>query len=294
MCALLIVAAPIVAAEERPSDGSVNDPWEGFNRPVFKFNDGVDRAAIKPAATAYDSMPDIVGDRFANFVGNLDDVPTMLNNLMQGDVGDAAVDLGRVLINTTVGILGLFDVASHMGLEKHHDEFSQTLAGWGVPGGPYLVVPILGPSSARDFPADIVDIFMNPATYFEPVARVAVTVIKGLETRAGLLDKEDILKEWSNDYYVAVRNYYLSRSRSAGGDESLEQPSLEDDYGTDLLDLTDEEESGSESMLMDGEEDESESESMSMGTEEEEEEDGFELKYELEFESEEESRAGGV
>lgn len=225
LCAMLFLATG-AAAENAP----VNDPWEGVNRPIFKVNEGLDTIIFKPAAQGYDEIPAPLRDRLANFTGNLDDFVTMMNNILQGDMNEATNDFGRVLINSTAGVLGLFDVAKRVGFEKNTEDFGRTLGAWGMGAGPYVVLPVFGPSSARDAPAKVVDFALHPASYFAPAFRAAVYVVGGLETRADLLDKEDVIKSWSSDYYDAVRNYYLSRRKVQDGGATPEQ-----DYGAEEL-----------------------------------------------------------
>lgn len=218
-CALVLGVACAFALQPAFAQtiDAISDPWEGYNRPVFEVNQGVDALVFKPAAQIYDGTPDIVRGRITSFLNNLDDVPVMMNNVLQGDIGDAGNDLGRFVVNSSLGLVGLFDVAQHFGMEKNREDFGKTLGTWGVGQGNYLMLPLLGPSSARDFPAYIVDIFMHPATYFAPGFRAAIAVFNGLESRANLLDKEDVIRAWSTDYYAGVRNYYMSR-RGLQGD----------------------------------------------------------------------------
>jgi len=193
------------------------DPWESFNRPVFAFNEGLDKAVVKPVSSVYsDVLPSFVRARITSFFANIEDIPIAANNFMQGNVRAGFGDLARVVVNSTVGIAGLFDVASKVdGLEKHDEDFGQTLAVWGVGSGPYLVVPILGPSTARDFPSRIVDFFMNPISYLDDASLAnQLRATKAVDTRANFIPLEGVVRNLSPDYYIALRNFYLKRRQN--------------------------------------------------------------------------------
>ena len=147
LLASVLVAQPLWAeelADER-------DPWEGLNRKIFAFNDTLDKYALKPIAEGYQWItPDPVEDGVSNVFSNLWELTTIANDLLQFKFGQAASDTGRFLVNSTVGLLGIFDVASHMGLEKHQEDFGQTLGYWGVEPGPYIVAPLFGSFTLRD------------------------------------------------------------------------------------------------------------------------------------------------
>src|SRR5450830_1572514 len=158
----LAIAATLSACASTTANNPA-DPFEGYNRAMFKFNDTVDTYALKPAATAYKKvLPTFVQTGVSNFFGNLADAWTGVNNLLQGKGRDGVSDIGRVALNTTVGLLGLFDVASEAGLRKHNEDFGQTLGVWGVPSGPYLMLPLLGPSTIRDTAALPADMWADP------------------------------------------------------------------------------------------------------------------------------------
>jgi phospholipid-binding lipoprotein MlaA len=196
---------------EEGEDFSLRDPWEGFNRAIFSFNDGADRYVLKPAAVSYRQItPIFVQQGVSNFFSNLAEVTNTFNGVLQGKWGQAGNDAGRLLINTTIGIAGLFDVAKHMGLEKGDGEdFGQTLAVWGVPSGPYLVLPLLGPSTVRDTPARVVDYYTNPLTYVEhDPTRYTLKATDIIQSRASLLKAESLLQ---GDRYILLRDAYLQR-----------------------------------------------------------------------------------
>lgn len=192
------------------------DPYEGYNRAMFKFNDTVDEYALKPAATAYRNvLPSFVQTGVNNFFSNLGDGWTTINDMLQGKGQQGLSDLSRFAINSTVGILGLFDVATPAGLPKHKEDFGQTLGTWGVPSGPYLVLPMLGPSTVRDTAALPVDIKGDIWGYKEPVyLRNTGTVIRTIDVRANLLDASSLLEDAALDRYEFIRDGFLQRRES--------------------------------------------------------------------------------
>lgn len=198
------------------TSGNPKDPIEGFNRVVFGFNEGVDKAVVKPVAKGYDTiLPSPVRTGVSNFFGNVADVFIAVNNLLQGKPGAAVGDAGRVIVNSTVGILGLFDVASEMGLEKHDEDFGQTFGRWGVGSGAYLVLPILGPSTMRDAAGRILDIQADPVGDVGRVAtRNTLIVTRGVSDRAALLPADKVIEEAALDKYSYVRDFYLQRRRN--------------------------------------------------------------------------------
>lgn len=194
---------------------SERDPWQGWNRTVYGFNDTMDRAILKPAAQGYKAIaPDFVELGVRNFFSNLDDVSVAVNNLLQGKVSNSFSDVGRIVINSTIGVLGLFDVASGMGFRKHDEDFGQTLGAWGMSSGPYIVWPFFGPSTLRDTPSIPVDrILLNPLTYVELKLgeRIAVVALDTVSLRAELLSLEETVDEISTDRYTFIREAYLDR-----------------------------------------------------------------------------------
>lgn len=196
--------------------GNPQDPWEGYNRRMHAVNDAIDRGVLKPVAQTYQSgAPGFVQEGVSNFFSNLSDVGTGLNNLLQWKLADGASDLGRFAVNTVVGIAGLWDVATPMGLERHDEDFGQTLGWWGVPPGPYFVIPLMGPSTLRDAPARFVD----PSLYYN--GRIDSTALRGglyalnaVQGRAGLLKVEKILDAAALDPYNFTRDAWLQRRRN--------------------------------------------------------------------------------
>lgn len=210
-----IALAAIALAATGCASMSEKDPYEKFNRSVFNFNDAVDRNALKPAATAYKTVtPSFVQTGVNNFFSNLSDVWSSANNLMQGKAERSLSDATRVVINSTFGLVGLIDIASDAGLKKHSEDFGQTLGYWGVPPGPYVMLPILGPSTLRDTAGLPVDIAADPWGYGISVrARNIGTVVRVVDQRAALLDASNLLEEAALDRYEFIRDGYLQQRK---------------------------------------------------------------------------------
>ena len=211
------------------STGNPRDPLEPVNRAIYQFNDGFDRAIATPVAEGYRSfVPRLVRAGIGNFFSNLGDIWIAANNLMQGKVDDAANDFGRVVINTTIGLLGVIDVASDAGLEKHNEDFGQTLGRWGIGSGPYIVLPFLGPSTARDaLGHGLVDSQANFVVQTNHVpTRNTLFAIKAIDTRANLLDASRVVEEAALDKYNFIRDAYLQRRQSLvfDGNPPREEP----------------------------------------------------------------------
>ena len=189
------------------------DPFERVNRAVFGFNEAVDRAVLEPTARAYRRFtPSFFRTGVANVFSNVADVRNVINNSLQGKFTDAYSDFGRIVINTTAGLGGLFDVASAAGVEKNNEDFGQTLGYWGIGDGPFLMLPLLGPSSGRDVVGLAIDSLTNPLTYIEPTgARVGVSVLRVIHRRADLLDASKVVHDTALDIYLFVRDAYLQR-----------------------------------------------------------------------------------
>lgn len=198
------------------SQGHPRDPLEGFNRAVFNVNEGLDKALIKPVAQGYDYVVPLPGKTlFSNFFSNLGDPWVAVNNLLQAKPGQAISDVGRFLVNSTLGIGGAFDIASEMGLEKHEEDLGQTLGHWGVGDGPYVVLPIFGGRTTRDAFGMIGDSFGDPLPYYDKVAaRNALLATRFVSFRAQLLPAEKTIDEAALDKYTYLRDAYLQRRRS--------------------------------------------------------------------------------
>lgn len=223
---------------------SVNprDPLEPYNRAMYSFNDTVDQNVLKPVAEGYRSVvPQIVRTGVRNFFSNIEDVWIGVNNLLQFKVGDAISDWTRFLMNTTFGIAGLYDVASEAGLEKHNEDFGQTLGWWGVPPGPYLVLPLLGPSTFRDTPAVVVDasasaygVLANAASPDNAnTLRFGLIGLNLVNRRAEALGATTIIDQAALDRYAFTRDAFLQRRRSLvyDGDPPREKDPDEDARG---------------------------------------------------------------
>lgn len=198
------------------SSGNPKDPIEGFNRAMFAFNEGLDTAIIKPVATGYEAvLPSPIRTGVTNFFGNIDDLFIGVNNLLQGKVPEAFSDLGRVAINTTIGLLGVIDVASEAGLEKHDEDFGQTFGRWGVGNGAYVVVPFFGPRTVRDTVGLVLDVAADPVANHEPArVRDAALVLRVVNDRANLLPADKVVEEAALDKYSYMRDAYLQRRRN--------------------------------------------------------------------------------
>ncbi len=224
------------------TSGNPKDPIEGVNRAVFSFNETVDKAVLKPVAQGYEYvMPQPVQTGVVNFFSNIADVWISVNNLVQGKPSDALSDVGRVVVNSTVGILGLFDVATGMGLEKHEEDFGQTLGRWGVGDGAYLVLPIFGPRTLRDTGGLAVDIFADPVTYIDSSeVRYTAIGVRAVSDRASFLKAESAIDAAALDKYAYVRDAYLQRRQSLIHDGNPPRdkyyPSL--DVSENILDVT--------------------------------------------------------
>lgn len=184
------------------------DPWEPVNRAIFTFNDTLDRWALKPLATGYRNLtPDVVEDSVHNVFRNLGEVSNLANNILQFKLHDAGVDTARFFFNTTFGVLGIFDVATKMGLQRNAEDFGQTLGAWGVKSGPYVVLPLLGPSTVRDTVALYPDSFTSQYRYINDVpARNSIFALNVVDSRASLLIAERLI---AGDKYRFVRNAFL-------------------------------------------------------------------------------------
>ncbi|MEL4165671.1 MULTISPECIES: VacJ family lipoprotein [unclassified Pseudomonas] len=197
---LLVPFAAQAATEE--------DPWESINRPIFKFNDTVDTYALKPLAQGYQYVtPQFLEDGIHNMFRNIGDVGNLANDVLQGKPAAAGVDTARLIFNTTFGLLGFFDVGTRMGLQRNDEDFGQTLGYWGLDSGPYVMLPLLGPSTLRDAPARFVDSYTTPYPYIDNVSvRNSIFGLNIVDTRASLLSAEKMV---TGDKYVFIRNAFL-------------------------------------------------------------------------------------
>lgn len=222
------------AADAEPPKPSKVDPWENWNRKVFSFNDAIDTAVIRPVATAYEKVvPQLVRTGVTNFYGNFADAWSAVNNLLQGKIADGAQDVMRVGANTLFGIGGLFDVATELGLDSQREDFGQTLGYWGIKPGPYVVWPLLGPSTVRESFAMPLDRYVGPGLAFSDGSTQYSLMFLGLlNERANLLPTSRMLDDMALDKYVFVRDAYLQRRRSLvydGNEPESEEDSFEAD-----------------------------------------------------------------
>ena len=210
--ALFLLAGCASTGEERDP----RDPWEGLNRGVYKFNDTFDEYLARPVARAYVKvLHQEIRTRIANFFSNLQDPLISLNNLLQGKFEDGVNDFARFAFNSTFGLLGIHDVATDWGLEKHNEDFGQTFGRWGAGPGPYLVLPVLGSSTLRDGVGLGFDWTLDPMSEIRPInLRNSLVAVRGINLRADLLEASRILEEAALDRYVFQRDAYLQRRRS--------------------------------------------------------------------------------
>ena len=218
MRSLLLPCLLLLASGCATTASNPRDPWEAFNRPMYAINDTLDQAVLKPVAQGYVKVtPEFFRVGVNNFFGNIEDIATGVNNVLQGKAAAGASDFGRVAVNSIVGIFGLFDVASPMGLDKHNEDFGQTLGTWGVASGPYLVLPLLGPSTLRDAPARYVDGYMSyNASWleYEWKIRTGLTVVDVVRVRSNLLQAERILDDAALDKYSFIRDAWVQRRQN--------------------------------------------------------------------------------
>jgi len=210
LLAAMLAAAPAARAQ-------VNDPIEPVNRAIFSFNEKFDQYVFKPVTETYVKVvPSLVRRGVSNVFGNISDAFSAVNNLLQGKREPLGNDLGRVLTNTTFGLGGIFDIAGEAGVEKSGEDFGQTLGWWGLGPGPYLVIPILGPSDVRDAVGLGVHAYFDPINnYVEPQSAMwGVNVLRAIDTRAGLLGTENIVEGAALDKYTFIRSAYLQRRRN--------------------------------------------------------------------------------
>ncbi|OUR68924.1 ABC transporter [Cycloclasticus sp. 46_83_sub15_T18] len=190
-----------------------NDPFESVNRGVYSFNEKADEYVLEPVAKGYQAItPDVVDTGVTNFFSNIDDVVVVVNDVLQLKFNQALSDLGRVVVNSTIGVLGFMDVATDMGMPKHHEDFGQTLGVYGVGTGPYVVLPLLGPSTLRDTLGLFADSFVDPVAQInDSDVMWSAIVLEGVDLRADLISSKKILDQASLDPYEFLRSGYFQR-----------------------------------------------------------------------------------
>lgn len=208
LSALLAGCASVPDEERDP-----RDPWESYNRVMYQFNSDFDKTFFKPVAQGYKFiMPDPLDRGVTNFFNNLRDFTSAVNNLLQFKMSHAVSDVGRILVNSTLGLAGFIDVASNLDLPSYKEDFGQTLGAWGVGPGPYFVIPILGPSSVRDGIGLIPDWYTQPVAYIDRTStRWAFTLTYAVDKRADLLGASRVMEEAALDPYNFTRDAYLQR-----------------------------------------------------------------------------------
>ena len=212
----------------------INDPIENLNRDIFVLNEKLDEKILKPAALAYRKVtPQFARTGVTNFFNNLEEIDTTINQVLQGEIKYAISDSGRFIINSTIGLFGLIDVASKMGLERHEEDFGQTLGVWGFDSGPYIMLPLLGPSNPRDLLSRPISSFLSGTFAMEDNdVKLTLVGIDALETRERLLDAESLV---IGDKYIFVRDAYVQsreyeiNNGSSEDDEFLDD--MEDIFG---------------------------------------------------------------
>ena len=209
----------------------VNDPFEEFNRKTFEFNENMDEKILKPVAKFYSNFPPKIKNGVTNFFNNLEDVETSINQVLQGKPKKSINDISRFIINSTIGLAGFIDVASKIGLERHEEDFGQTLAVWGVGSGPYIMLPGLGPSTFRDTLSRPVSSFSSITFHMTDTdVNIALKTIDAIETRERLLDVESLL---SGDKYSFVKDAYIQSINY----EIKDGINVEDDFVDDMDDF---------------------------------------------------------
>lgn len=213
LCLVLLLGLQGCATVAQPH---ARDPLESFNRTVFGFNEAVDKAVLKPVATGYKAVtPDWLRKGVGNFFNNLEDMWSAVNNGLQGRGQEFGDSVGRVMVNTSFGLLGVMDVASDLSIERHNADFGLTLGRWGVPPGPYVVLPLLGPRTLREVAALPVDLSGAPVNQVaDPEARSWLPVLDVVDTRARYLNVGEVLEGAALDSYSFRRDAYLQRQRN--------------------------------------------------------------------------------
>jgi len=235
LCLLLLIGCAALPSGKRDP----RDPWERMNRATYRFNDKFDRAIARPIARTYRRAPQFLRTGIRNFFDNVDTTIVMLNDLLQGQFRPFVSDSGRLLLNTTLGVGGLFDPATVAGLEKNDRDFGQTLGKWGMQTGPYVVLPFLGPCDVRDSAGKLADTLSTPRTYIRnPYWDYSVYLLDKIDLRARYLDTDRVLDE-AYDPYAFLRNAYLQHRdfKVSGGaspqEEEQRQQKLLEEAGED-------------------------------------------------------------
>lgn len=222
------------ATSPAPGDASPDDPWEPRNRSIYNFNDTLDGATLKPIAKGYRKIaPGFARQGVSNFMLNLGYPSVFINDFLQGKVRQGGADFARFLVNSTIGVAGFFDVATSMGLKENDEDFGQTLAVWGVPSGPYVMVPFFGPATVRDAPALIVDYFLDLRNYIGSTGvQDKLLLVDIIDLRTRLLSVEDLISD-AYDPYLTIRDAWLQRRDYLIYDGD---PPIDDEFEDEFLD----------------------------------------------------------
>lgn len=227
LTSMMAMSASLFAEESAPANP---DPWEPFNRKIFVFNDNLDRYFLKPIAKGYEAVtPQFLEDGVHHMFSNVGEISNFLNSLLQAKFKNTAESGGRFVVNSTIGLLGFFDVANKMGLQEHDEDFGQTLGYWGVHSGPYLVVPFFGPRTVRDGFGSIADTYSDPIppTITHVPTRNEVLAGRVIDQRAQLLNAEELI---SGDRYIFIRDAYLQRRQFLVDDGAVKDSFGGDDF----------------------------------------------------------------
>lgn len=223
---LLFLLVSCASTSTKPT--SAEDPYENFNRRIYLFNEIIDKNIVRPVAVVYDKIvPWPVTKGVTNFFANLNEIPTAINDLLQANYYQTTSDVWRFGINSTIGLLGLIDVASDMGLPKNDQDFGLTLAKWGYTSSTYVVLPLLGPSTIRDTLSIPVNYVTNVYTYLDMTTSLSLLGVRGINSRANLLNYDKLLNQ-AFDPYVFMRNAYLQKRDNQIGDNRVGRPHQDD------------------------------------------------------------------
>ena len=211
--------------------GDPRDPIENVNRSIFSFNEFMDEHLFDPVGNVYQTItPDFVDRGISNMFSNIKDISVIANDILQFKLGQAVSDIARFVFNSTIGLLGFFDVSTPMGLPKHYEDFGQTLAYWGLGSGPYLVLPFLGPSTVRDTAGYSVDTLMNPVAYVGNDAhRAGIMALNYVDFKADLLSTGDLISEAALDEYEFTKNAYFEKRENLIHDREYSEPDFEEE-----------------------------------------------------------------
>lgn len=239
---VLFLVLNLGACTNMGSRGDPRDPFEGLNRSLYSFNDAVDQTVVDRLSKFYQAItPGFVDQGITNFFSNINDIVVIINDVLQFKLGQAFSDIGRFVINSTLGIGGFFDVATLNGIPKHNEDFGQTLAKWGFGSGPYLVIPLLGPSTVRDTAGYVAaTTLVSPFSYIDTTHRIGLLVLNYVDFKADLLTAERLMQVVALDEYEFTKNAYFNYRGNLINDredgiEDYEGLDLEEELGTDYL-----------------------------------------------------------